>query len=259
MTAPSELSPILSVAGCKVLNMTTRTAPVTAEQLHTLFRKHYPERTPETLSVNADVITETHPQMASLMMRIDAAGTDKAGRATAIEFIGGMLDHTSVIKEYRKENRLATPDEIRAKAIYLWDDVDTKNNLMRAWALTNAAQETGTPMEEFQNSKRETMCERFHERHIASHLHAPNYDYGNFWHDSFYADEYWRGLAVFCIIGYWSDVDSGYKFILWAGQQDDLIAVTEIAEERNTIDPETIAALLEYRGVISPAVFEGVL
>jgi hypothetical protein len=238
--------------------MTTSPVPVTAEQLHAMFLKNYPEPSSETLSINAGVITENHPQIASLMLRIDAASTDRAGRATALEFIGSVLEDTSITNDGR-ETRASTPDETRDHAEYLWDFPDTKNNMMRSWALTNAAQETGNPIEEFHSRKRETMCERFHERHIASHLHTPNYEFGKFWHDSFYADEYWRGLAAFCIIGDWYGNEPAYAFILWAGQQEDITAVTKIAMERRTIDTGEIAAVLEYKDVVSPSILEGVL
>lgn len=226
------------------------------EQLYDVFRKHYPEQS-TALYINAVEIANYHPQLASLMLRIDAASKEMAGRARALEFIGSVLTETSV-RGYPPQAALS-PNEIRAEAQSLWARADTKNDLMRAWALTNAAQETGTNMEEFQSRKRETMCERFHERHVAPHFHGDSYTFGDFWHDTFYADEYWRGLAAYCILGDWDEDKPSIAFILWAGQQKNLNTVVRLVQERDTIDPLVLAPVLELRETIHHAVPEGLL
>ena len=75
-------------------------------------------------------------------------------------------------------------------------------------------------------------------------------------------DEYWRGRAAVALTGIYPDGRERRDltpFISWAGEHKDIARVIDTAKERNTINIEVLAGVLEQQRSISSPLTQGTL
>jgi hypothetical protein len=156
-------------------------------------------------------------------------------------------------------DKLRTPENlalIRKKASGWWRTVE-RTDLIREWALHNAAQELGVEPDTLIGADQVIYCARFHERHLVPLITGKIW-FEEAWSDEFYTDEYWRGLATLSVINDWFDEQESYTFVQWAGQQEDIRAIAEEGYARRTIDIDVLSQVTGL-GTFEPAISRGAL
>lgn len=240
--------------------MTVENQTVTPEHLAALFCENYPSDT-VVLSVIADETFRQHPKLAAFIARVLTSDAAIPGRAPTIKILGMSLREIGFTSPAGWDtDSLRTPENlavVREKASSWWRAIE-RTELVRGWALHNAARELGVGADTFiSGSGKDEYCERFHERHLVPLVTGKSWFEGG-WSDEFYTDEYWRGLATLSFISEWFDEKESYAFVQWAGQQENIRAIAEEGYARRTID---IATLSEVTGIgtVGPAISRGAL
>jgi hypothetical protein len=126
-----------------------------------------------------------------------------------------------------------------------------RNHLLQSWCCGNVAEAIGHKDADalFRNSG---FAIQLMEMYRVPHYNAER------------TEAYWNGLAALMSIVTPEDdedtmLDDGGAFILWVGGRSDLADVVRVGRERESIDPETIAAILTGEARVAGSIKDGVL
>lgn len=238
--------------------MITSETRVTPQRLAALFRENFPTLDKEVLVIMAEEIIKQHPKLATFIERVITSDKSNPGRDAAMKILGNNLYEVGhVAVSYRNKDEVPQNlNFVRERATGWWRAKE-RTDLIRKWALVNAAQELGVDPDTLLGSREEAYCERFHDRHLVPFITGKNI-FEDAWSDEFYTDEYWRGLAVLSAINDWFDEKESYAFVQWAGKKENVRAIAEEGYKRRTIDIEVLSEAVGI-GSLEPAISRGVL
>lgn len=240
--------------------MTVDEPTVTPHYLAALFEENSTGIDKEVLTAIAEETIQNYPGFASFLARVITSDNSNPGRATAMKTLGKNLYKITITSnshwnrdELGVQRDLSTIRENAAR----WWRIPERTDLIRDWALVNAAQELGVDVETLIGPDQVIYCARFHERHLFPLLTGDSW-FSNGWSDEFYTDEYWRGLATLSVIAEWCDEKESYAFVQWAGKQENIRAIAEEGHKRRTIDIEALSEATGL-GALGPAISRGAL
>lgn len=240
--------------------MTVENQIVASERLAALFYANF-FSDQVVLNVIADETIRQHPKLAAFLERVLTSDDAVPGRAPTIKILSMNLREIGFTSPAGwGTDTLRTPENlavVRKNASSWWRAVE-RTEIVRGWALHNAAHELGVEPDIFiGGNDKEAYCERFHERHLVPFVTGKScFDDG--WSDEFYTDAYWRGLATLSVIEDWFDTDASYAFLQWAGEQENIRAIAEEGRARRTIDIDVLSEVTGL-GTLGPAISRGAL
>jgi hypothetical protein len=196
---------------------------------------------PTGLSTYLDLLRNENPKTLPLIGELLTTGNKTGRKLAARKF-------TSILSEIAN-SYMANPANWTRGISQKFGSPVIESEVAKNWAIGNVAEELGIEMK----SDRD-----YH------NLHGPTANMHflqGMANSASMTTSYWRGIIAFnrTTIGWSKENRKEIKaFVLWAGEQDDLLAVIDLASERNILDVDTLAGVLKERESSSP-VRDGVL
>lgn len=233
----------------------TPTPQPSAERLAALLKTIFVSLKESHLLIISEETVKAHPGLAALIERVITADRSLPGRQDALEELANSLYMLMSYSENPTFPEGYDLSDLRRRSRTWWRTVEI-TDLVRAWALPNAALELGVDAQYLTGVNQSNYCARLHEHHFVPMLTGTNFREG--WSDEFYSDAYWRGLATLSVIGEWFDTEESYEFTKWAGQQENIKAIAEEGRIRDTINIEVLSEAIGL-GTVGPALSRGML
>jgi hypothetical protein len=174
------------------------------------------------------------PETLELAVRLTTTGTPQ-GRSVASGAVMESLHNVAILYARYGDNN---PEEIESNA-----GVETRISMISGWHTHSLFAEIGEPVshDDFRRLRAMVWDSHYYnyrdrKGETSTKREVPD-------------DAYWRGCTALQFIRLdekqgKNDNAKDMEFIFWAGKQDDIVAVIELAKERGTTDVETLRSIL---------------